>query len=297
VRTKILLALFDEHNLRDSLNRALSLSRILDAELFVLRVLPEATRLNPLFPHVHVAHAVQSVEATLRTVRNTRSWLEDLFLDEVRDENISVRTGPFVEQVAEHAAHVGAELIVMPPHRGPFGNIVTTLALTAGLPVLVARGATSSDAIVAATDLEDTDYPVLRQAARLGHELDAPVIAVHNVRPVSLLLQAGLAWPHTMLASGSATEARRRQLLNASRRLDLHSENVVAQQLDHAEAILHEARTRDADIVVVGSHDRGWLDRVLSASVAVAVVNRARRSVLVTPVGSSRSAHAANQVQ
>jgi nucleotide-binding universal stress UspA family protein len=52
---------------------------------------------------------------------------------------------------------------------------------------------------------------------------------------------------------------------------------------DPAEAILAAARHARSDVVVVGSHDRGWFSRLVSPSVTRAVVDGAAVPVLVVP--------------
>jgi nucleotide-binding universal stress UspA family protein len=50
------------------------------------------------------------------------------------------------------------------------------------------------------------------------------------------------------------------------------------------ESIMLEAADWEADVVVVGSHGKGWVDRVLIGSVTERLLNRLPTSVLVVPV-------------
>jgi nucleotide-binding universal stress UspA family protein len=50
---------------------------------------------------------------------------------------------------------------------------------------------------------------------------------------------------------------------------------------DPVEAILRAAEKHDADVIVVGSHDRSWLKRLFEGSVATDLVRTADRPVLV----------------
>lgn len=50
---------------------------------------------------------------------------------------------------------------------------------------------------------------------------------------------------------------------------------------DAAKAILEAAEHHHADVIVVGSHDRSWLDRLFNSSVADEVVKKAETPVLV----------------
>ena len=156
-----------------------------------------------------------------------------------------------------------------------------SLAAAAAVPVLVAREATHDETILAATDLESDGYPVLRLAAQLGQQLDAPVVALHNVNPVSCV---GVAWPMIVLPAVPAVEARSARLSQVWANLSFGASAVIRDEFNPVDAILWEARKRDADLLVVGTRRRGWFDRLVTGSVAAQVVNRAKRSVLVTPL-------------
>ena len=78
-------------------------------------------------------------------------------------------------------------------------------------------------------------------------------------------------------------ELARRQLERA--RKSLASRKVESEYLvelgDPAERLLELADERDADLIVVGSRERGFLERLLGHSVDEAVVRRAERDVLL----------------
>ena len=78
-------------------------------------------------------------------------------------------------------------------------------------------------------------------------------------------------------------ELARRQLERA--RISLASRKVETEYLvelgDPAERLLEVADQRDADLIVVGSRERGFLERLLGRSVDEAVVRRSERDVLL----------------
>ena len=78
-------------------------------------------------------------------------------------------------------------------------------------------------------------------------------------------------------------ELARRQLERA--RMSLASRKVEGEYLvelgDPAERLLDVADQRDADLIVVGSRERGFLERLLGGSVDEAVVRRSERDVLL----------------
>jgi nucleotide-binding universal stress UspA family protein len=78
-------------------------------------------------------------------------------------------------------------------------------------------------------------------------------------------------------------ELARRQLERA--RMSLASRKIETEYLvelgDPAEQLLEVADQRDADLIVVGSRERGFLERLLGRSVDEAVARRSERDVLL----------------
>jgi nucleotide-binding universal stress UspA family protein len=161
--------------------------------------------------------------------------------------------------------------------------LATQLARRSGVKVMVAQEPGRRKAILAATDLASDGFPVLQQAARFGQALHAPLTALHNVDPLMVAERAA-----ARLARGAATAlagARLQvRLADAVRSLPVAATPVVRVEIDPVFAILEEARQNDVDIVVVGVHERSRLERFFRGSVAAQVVQKARRSVLVTPI-------------
>lgn len=287
-RATILLALANGELPTASLLRAHTLARVLEADLHVLMVLPGPMFANTIFPQQNLVDAMHSIEHTLRIGHATRAWLDHVLDDETaRIETFVIAHGDYVEQVAAHT-ELAPKLIVMPARDQRAGALVTSLVRATGTPVLVARDATHGESIVAATDLEAVGYPVLRKAAELGRRLDAPLVAVHNVNPLAVAVGLELSWPVTVLPGDSLHDARGARMAELAAKLPGDAEAVVRQEMNPVDAILGEARERDADLVVVGTRRRSWFDRMICGSVAAQVVNRAKRSVLVTPLSGAR---------
>jgi nucleotide-binding universal stress UspA family protein len=274
-----------------SLLRAMALSRGLGAGLHVVRVLPHAD--NALFPRLMLpaarpSHATRPLERTLCAHRATRAWLGDSLADDRELEQVALLQGDFDAEVATYAIGVRARLVIVAARERRVGRAVTSLAGSCEVPVLVAREMRTEDAIVAATDLQSPDYPVLRAAAELGACLDVRLVAVHNVNPISMLIGTGVGWPPvTVLPADRTRAARAAHLTKATERLAVAATAVVRDEVSAAEAILDEAELHDADLVVVGTRHRTWIHQLLGESVAAQVINRANRSVLVTPICES----------
>lgn len=89
--------------------------------------------------------------------------------------------------------------------------------------------------------------------------------------------------PQPVPAPPEPEELARRQLDRARRSLasrTVETEYVV-ELGDPAERLLEVAEQRDADLIVVGSREHGFLDRLLGRSVDEAVARRSERDVLL----------------
>jgi nucleotide-binding universal stress UspA family protein len=281
-RPPVLLALQSDGYPTNTLVRAAALSRALRAELQVLRVLPVLRRVRA--PSAGIPRVLQPSRRLLRASRAASEWIQDaLGDDQAFVTRVTIVQGDFLPVVASRAARAEAGLIVVPPSTERMGSLVATLAGKSGVPVLVARESRSEATIVAATDLLTEGYPVLGEAAALGLHLDAPVVAVHSVNPLSAVMAgASRTWPVPAVGAHPGSEADCARLAAASAELPVETRSVIRHEMNPADAILDEARARDANLVVVGT--RRWFEHALVGSVAAQVVNRAKRSVLVTPL-------------
>lgn len=151
---------------------------------------------------------------------------------------------------------------------------------------------------------DDTEVSV--EAAKAARELfgDAAHYTVISVADTHGLLWAGsaMAWgvpyPMTIPPPGVAgpplvfqqptdndghrpLEVAERQAEEVATAAELRGAEAMGDVGDPAQAIMHAAETCHADVIVVGSHDRTWLSRLFSRSVAAAVVSDSTVPVLV----------------
>lgn len=285
-RRRILFALPGEARPTESLRRAYAIALLLDADLFIERVLPEPKQLGPFFARMSGLDTYRVPDMAQSPEIATQAWIHEALGDMLPEQQVDVQVGPFLDTVARQAVDLRPDLIVIPPQPGAFGNLVIKLAHIADVPVLVARAATSHEEIVVATDLAETDTPVLRTAAEFASFLHAHVVALHSMAPIppGPMLDPNWSLPFTLESEQYAMRGLR--LERAAAKLAIDVETVVACEANPVDAILGEARTRDADLVIVGSHPRGWLGRLWHRNVAARVINQADRSVLVMPLHS-----------
>jgi nucleotide-binding universal stress UspA family protein len=159
--------------------------------------------------------------------------------------------------------------------------------------------------------VDDTEQSVVaaRTAYKLfGDDADYTVINVADVEPVYWgedPLGAGTAYPLAIppvgaggmvatmpLAIRNPDSAQSDDIPTPADVASQKAEHVVAEAGMHdakplgdtgdaADAIIAAARDYDADVIVVGSHDRGWLNRLFTHSVGEQVVRKADTPVLV----------------
>jgi nucleotide-binding universal stress UspA family protein len=156
--------------------------------------------------------------------------------------------------------------------------------------VLVARKGGRGRPILAATDLQDPTFPVLKDAAQLALTLEHPLITFHNVDPLSMMSGKAALSTGVVLRGGVSAATRRESLVGVSRALKVEPTPIIRTELDAVHAILDEANVCDAGLIVVGTRPCSWWQRLVDDGVATRVGNRADRDVLVTPIGASRHA-------
>lgn len=270
----VLLALTDGDYPTAALEQCASLAQSLEAELHILQVLPPEHHFMPGAPDLDLMQATRRVERCLAAARLTKTWCDVVLTNPLAAKRLRIRVGHLVEDAANRAAEVDAAFLVLAPSTGRLGATAAALARASSRPVLVARTPVRRATLLAATDLKDDDYWVLRQAVELGAQLEAPVVAVHNVSCLPVAFDR-----HTPRGSASIPSQALR-LVRATEQLESSMETIVATEVDPVDAILDQARAHDADIIVVGTRPRGGLSE---RSVAAEVVNRSDRSVLITP--------------
>ena len=135
--------------------------------------------------------------------------------------------------------------------------------------------------VVVATDFSPASVPALA-AARFYGTLGAKVVLIHVVD----LTPFNKSWGPTELMQKAADEvvSNTRAELERTRDEHLTDTNVELQVVRHdspGQALVETAKSSPADLIVVGSHGRTGLRRVLLGSVAERVVRLAHCPVLV----------------
>jgi len=247
---------------------------------------PEAWTV-PTAPHT----STEQPELLNAAVREAaRSAVRDSLGDDVPDgalDAIEVRTGRAATAICDCAHEIQAGLVVLGGKhhtalgRWVGGSTAHTLVRCLDIPLFVtAHTPMPVRQVLASVDLSDAAGPTIQQAERVARLFDAQLHVVHVVEPLPII-------PDTPLQFNDE---------EVYRRSEEHLERYVWPRIEYpkttkslrrgtaVDTIAAEVADRSAEIVVLGSHGKGWVDRILIGSVTERVLSTLPCSVLVVPV-------------
>lgn len=204
--------------------------------------------------------------------------------------------GDIAEEIAHAVMALDASLVMLPRQRVLGGalqfdveRLAVALVRRTARPCMVVASPESSGAILAATDLSDPLFPVVRYAKAIAAQTESPVTLLHNMDapPLGQLL-AGSVRPSALLAMISAEGLAQQihdKLKHVAASLDLPTDILVSSETETVTAILAAADQCQADLIVTGTHRDCPSRLVPRCSIAEGIVRRAACSVLVVPLG------------
>lgn len=265
--------------------RAAAAEREVGAELLITHCLPDLQGIRPLFPQ----RGADDLTRSLGLEDAVRRHLTDL-VGRIGLENARVVLGvgqPYVA-VTQLASDHGARLIVAGAPSSPdawFAGTALRIVRYARCPVLVHRAA-GDGPVLAATDLSDRSLPAITAGAELAKSHGSRVIVLHAVdfertlRAVAHIAAVAAA-NITMPADTAALHRVAQAALDSAVQEKAPAGTGELLWGPPVETIVQRARSLDASAIVVATHGRTGLDRVLIGSVAENVVRLAPCSVLV----------------
>ena len=135
--------------------------------------------------------------------------------------------------------------------------------------------------ILLATDLGDDSLAASDRAIALAVELRAELLILTVVDPASLRLPGG-QFSRRVDQERARVEAGLLSLLQRARTEGARASFLVWEG-DPVEMILLAAAAEQCDLIVVGSHGRGRLGRLIRGSVSIRLTERSQERVLVVP--------------
>ncbi|QZX98635.1 universal stress protein [Halobaculum rubrum] len=216
------------------------------------------------------------------------------------DAVATVREGVPADELLAYVDEVGAGMVVIGTHgrggarRVLLGSVAETVVRTADVPVLVVHGDGvegewgSESRVLLATDGSDAVAPAERIGVDLAATLGARLTAVSAVDQARALTSAGGG----VLTNETVESVKRALTTRATDAVDRALDRAEAVGVDAdgeviegepSRAVCRYARDSNADLLVVGTHGRTGVRRVVLGSVAERILRAADRPVLVVP--------------
>lgn len=153
------------------------------------------------------------------------------------------------------------------------GSTVQEVVRRLTVPLLVTAGdLRAHPRVLVAVDPSYAAVPTVRHAIAFARSLGSPLHALHVIDPPPAIAELPPDWSREIIE---------RDIWPI---IPMIEEAKVIRSGDPFATIVHEATTWRADVIVVGSHGRGWLDRMLIGSVTEDLLNNLPCAVLVVPV-------------
>jgi nucleotide-binding universal stress UspA family protein len=201
-------------------------------------------------------------------------------------DTLSVRIGRASVVLKQVATALGAELIVLGGKhhtalgRWFAGSTSLDVARTSVVPLLVTAGpAAAIRRVLVAVDLSGAAKATLATADRYAALFGAELRALSVLEPLPVIPEVTPPYETADYYAMSA-ELLQRDVWPLIRTPG--AEKVVRHGMA-VETILREAAEWQADLLVVGSHGKGWAERVLVGSVTERLLNQLPTSLLVVP--------------
>ena len=209
-----------------------------------------------------------------------------------RDE-MMVRFGSAAGVLKDVVAEIGAEVVVLGgKHHSTLGrwfggSTSLNVARTADVPILVTAGTpTTIRRVLVAVDLSGAARRTLRVAERYAALFGAELRALSVFEPLPVLPEVTPSYDPTEYYAMSE-ELLHRDIWPAIRMKGVEK---VVRYGTAVDTILRETAAWQTDLLVVGSHGKGWATRVLVGSVTERLLNHLPTSLIVVPVSAAQVA-------
>lgn len=261
------------------------IARAADARCVLVYAVPEVWAPGGMAPLVNSADIFDRLVSDLREQLAREVGAE---VPEAVRQALIARPGRPGVVLDEIVREYGASLVVVGGRhhgalaRGLGGSTAHHLVRTSSAPVLVvAASGRLTQRILVATDLFAAAGPTLSAAGRYADLLDAQLRVVHVVEAAKYPTVVPLSIDLAEFEERSRAEFEQLVELELSR---VPPDDRVIRRGRPDEEIAEEVAAWRADLVVVGSHGKGWIDRLLIGSTTERLVNRLPTSLLVVPI-------------
>ena len=198
-----------------------------------------------------------------------------------------VRPGRTGAVLSEVIADTGAQMLVLGgKHHSTLGrwlggSTVQHVVRRLNVPLLVTTGELRPrPRVMVAVDISYAAKPTIEGAISFAQLLGGPLHALHVIEP-SITVPEVLLRSEPLDYEAWSRERIERDLWSL---LPVPDHHKVIRRGEARATITEEAAAWRADVIVVGSHGKGWIDRLLIGSVTEELLNDLPCAVLVIPV-------------
>jgi universal stress protein E len=268
-----------------AMGRAATLAREIGAELVLLSVVDDDQ------PAALVANERREVAALLTEQARVMPELQGL------SPRLRVEAGDAFDAIIRTAEQEAADLVVMGEHRKRLlvdmfiGTTIERVMRLGRRPVLMVNAPPGRPyaKVLAALDKSESSAEALRSAARLGFLARGALTAFHAFRQPareSMVLAGIAAYAITEHVAASAARTRA-EIADYLRGLDLdlgsQPPQIALEEGAPAEALRRTVARLSPDLVVIGTHGRGPIGRLVLGSVAEEALRTLDCDVLAVP--------------
>ena len=226
-----------------------------------------------------LVHAAGAVNTSLAGARDQlRASLRDRVPSSVVDAMV-VSRGPTGDVLEAVIAETHATMLVLGgKHHSKLGrwlggSTVQHVVRRLTVPLLVTAGELRiRPRVMVAVDPSYAAGPTIDHAVAFARLLGSPLHALHVVDPPPAIAELPPDWSREIVER------------DIWPRIPLVEQGKVIREGVPFDTIVNEAASWRADVVVVGSHGKGWVDRLLIGSVTEDLLNNLPCAVLVVPV-------------
>ncbi len=268
--------------------------------------LSRRTKQSLLLVHAVVPQPADPIAADLEPARAAMAEALGREAAALRKDGLEVSTRSVIgwadEVLTRAASETDADLIVLGAighRRGAhwlIGSVAENVAKTTSVPLLLVRDRRSLDdwfegrevlRVVLATDFSPVSDFALEWLQKLSTIGPSDTLLTYVANPAIESARMNISGPVSRRHLHPVVdEVLRRELREREKRLETGGQvrSAVKLSLDQpGRAIVETVEAENAGLVVVGAHQRRWIDRVWSGSVAQAVVHGAPANVVCVP--------------
>lgn len=220
----------------------------------------------------------------------TRQTIQDVLTEEGPAElasGVETRMGRPQKVLEDFARECGAGLVVLGgKHHAALarwlgGSTAHHVVRKLDIPVLVAGpGSLAIKTVLAAVDVSFAAGPTLEMAQQFVELFDGRLVTLHVVEPLPIAAEVPIPFDTEDVVARSRERLERDVWPNI--RVPNAEKGVRIGSIP--DSVTAAVKEWGADLVVVGSHGKGWVDRLLLGSTTERLLNSLPASLLIVPV-------------